>query len=631
MNKFSLILAIVVVSFMSGFFISKIAIAPNYDNASNQNTNNTSQTNDEIPENSEKKQRLGQEAQTKYHYLLAEYLEYIKQKEQAAPPSFEDFLSERKDKMIQDNTYTEEDDKLDKEITAWYKGQSSIEKGRDIYTINGTVSNISENSNNDVMVSAYLNKINKLRPTVPIGHIMPEQAIYYGYTEKLQNDFEFNVNLSGYQNSENTSVNVVAALIPNNVPYNLQATMAGFSYETSEIPLSILSKRKDNQPVKIKLKELQKKEDQSKITIKDIYNGAIVSMYGIDLISKLDKDIKISRSTISSSNVAVLGQAPFGSNLFISSNNTNKEADTSKDISFETIINSHETQITLPIKPKCKIGNSCLLIIKPSNMPLVDISIYSKEPRFKKSRSLYGDDVWFIDNVNFKEGILELRFEDNIIGLMRLRPEQNRTTIIEPFYRKIDLFTGKIKKIELNTEKECSNCDLSIRLSEQDINCDKNGVFKTKDISVLDTSINIDVNSNDAAATINILSMYPQKQMILYSRIPTISTINTWNMYAPTTPNNSFLYGEFPYHKSYKAFIIGIDNNTAKQAVYFNSSNLPDKDVYSTDYLAVNPGFGRFLFNDLVKGRYILYLVSNNKIIHSRVIQVEQKRTLVIN
>jgi len=360
----------------------------------------------------------------------------------------------------------------------------------------------------------------------------------------------------------------------------------------------------------------------------------MVSIYGVDLISKLYDGSKISRSAVASLDEVIrLRSMPAGSSVLVISNTVDPEDRIEKDFCFETTINNNDATITLPQKTRCAIDDSCLLIIKPYNMHTAEISVYSKDPKFRKSKIMGDQDNWFIENVNFKEGILELKINNESFGLMKIEPIKNKTLIIEPGYKTINLFSGNIKKINSSSTSPvaCSKCRVSVRFSEKESHCGENGTFNINDLKTIDNSLNINVDGDDVATTINILSMYPQKELILNSNIPSKTVLKEWSLYAPTTPGKSVVYGEFPYYKGYKSFLIGVDNQVIKEAIYFNKSNLPDKKMYSTSYMSTDHNFGKFVFNDVSNGKYVLHLISGDKIIHSRIVYVENGRTLVIN
>ncbi|HOW17222.1 MAG TPA: hypothetical protein PK443_05860, partial [bacterium] len=215
----------------------------------------------------------------------------------------------------------------------------------------------------------------------------------------------------------------------------------------------------------------------------------------------------------------------------------------------------------------------------------------------------------------------------------KISSRPNITNIIEPVHKNIQELIGKINKIVLSPyhEAPCRKYKINIMLNENEAHTDMNGEFRINDIDIINNYLDLLVEGDDVTAKINIPIIHHHEKLNFNTNIPSEQTIRTWEKILPNTKKNSFIYGEIPYHKSYKAFLIGENNETIKEAYYFNSAMIPDKRTYSTAYNPANKAFSRFLFSDIKEGKYILYLVSGNELIHSRVFNVESNRMVVLN
>lgn len=628
MKKIIFISSFLLFSFTIGFFVRGLLQTPEQQEQTNIEEQPDQET--ALPEKKEK--TIDQDTQKKYYELIAEYMSYINERYDREPISFQDFVNIKKSRSIQDNNYSEEDEKLYNKILEWYSylnDQEEQESEISKYKIYGEISTLKKQllRSSDAMVGVFNNPTYKNMPTVPIGHICFERPKYYSYADPLNRRFEIDVTIKENADGVSDPIYILSMLIPNTVPYNTSIVMSGGNNKTDGVPVSMLSRKKDNKPLKLKLNEPEKRYNSSTLNIKNIHPNNIVWVYGLDLISKLYPEMNITRSVISGiDGVARITKIPSSSVLMISSPNHKT------GFNFETAIAPYEHNITLLNKPYCST-NSCVCLIRPLGFDDPEVSIYSKNPYFKKTIKFKNSEFININTPIMKDAILELRSNGQSFGIMKINSKPETTSLIEPVHKNIQELLGKINKIVLSPyhEAPCRKYKINVMLTENESNTDMSGEFRINDIDTINNYLDILVEGDDVTAKINIPVIHHHEKLNFNTNIPCEQTIRTWEKILPNTKNNSFIYGEIPYHKSYKAFLIGDNNETIKEAYYFNSAMIPDKKTYSTVYDPTNKAFSRFLFSDIKEGKYILYLISGNELIHSRILSVESNRTVVLN
>jgi len=116
MKKIIFISSFLLFSFTIGFFVRGLLQTPEQQ----KQTNIDEQSDQETSPPKEKNKTIDQDTQKKYHELIAEYMSYINERYDSEPISFQDFVNIKKSRSIQDNNYSEEDDKLYNKILEWY-------------------------------------------------------------------------------------------------------------------------------------------------------------------------------------------------------------------------------------------------------------------------------------------------------------------------------------------------------------------------------------------------------------------------------------------------------------------------------------------------------------------------------
>ncbi len=628
MKKSIILLLSIGAAFLLGFLLRGLVIEPGPKSVEqNENTVNPTEN---YPEKADDN-TLGKEAQKKYYELIAEYMDYIKQDGREAPIALDEFVSIRRDRLIQQDKYTANDESLDNEILEWYglTENNESEKVFRSYSISGNIkgSNINDLKDNELLVGSLFNPIKDQSPIIPYGHIAFERPLQYTYINDLAGSFDLNVDILENTNGETDPIYILAMMIPNINPHNTRPIMAGTDNSIFGVPASMLARRKNNEPIKINLKALSSSFDRSDLDIINIHDGSIVSLYGVDQINKLDSSIGILRTVISSKdNTARLKSLPTGSTIMLSSPNNNT------GFWFETELTGRDNKINLEQKPSCRNNSSCLSVIRPLGVKSPEITIYSKNPKLKLSKALSNQKPWSITTPVLKEAFLELKSQNKTLGIMRINTLENKTGIIEPVYKNIGTLTGNIKKIiSPGSHKDCAGCKITIKFSEKEAVCSSSGRFMIEDIDLIDSYMNILVEDKDVDAVVNIPVVYSHKDLRLNSSVPSYTALRSWNMTAPTMPSNTLVYGEIPYHKSYRAFLVGVDNDLTKEAVYFNRLDTPDRKIYSTQHDPNSAGFAKFIFPDIPKGKYVLHLISGDDIIHSRIIYIDKNGAFVLN
>lgn len=629
MKKYTTVLLLTTIAFMVGFLLRGILSRPDIRALKDRKIANGESTRYQEQPYDDSKQ-LSKEAQKKYHELIVEYMDYIKEHDQDPPVSLDDFIVIRRDLLIQEDKYTDQDESMDNQIMEWYTdlerpGASGVLRS---YLISGDIKGLDTKdlNNSDLMIGTLSNPTKDQSPTIPDGHIAFERFSQYTYLSDNAPYFDLNIKVLENDAGESEPIYILALLIPNNPPYNIKPIMSGTDNRVSGVPAHMLSRRKDNRPVEIKLKRTSSSIDVSDLDINNIYDGSILTLYGIDQINKIDPSLNLLRTVISSKDgSARMRSLPSGSQMIINSPNENT------GFWIETTLTGKKNNIRLGKKPYCKKDQSCLNIIRPLGVRSPEITIYSKNPKIKMSKSFKNDNSWHLTAPELKDAYLELKDNNQSLGIMRINTINNKTGIIEPVYKNIVKLAGSINRMgSSKIDKDWSDCKISIKLSEKEGTCSKSGVFELDDVSIIDGHIDLLIEDKDVDATINVPVTYGHNKLNIKANVPSSHILRSWNMLAPTTPSNNFIYGEIPYHKSYRAFLIGFDLDISKEAVYFNKLGIPDRSIYSTHYDPVDGGFGKFLFNDIPKGKYVLHLISGEDIIHSRIIYIDSKSTFVL-
>ena len=78
--------------------------------------------------------------------------------------------------------------------------------------------------------------------------------------------------------------------------------------------------------------------------------------------------------------------------------------------------------------------------------------------------------------------------------------------------------------------------------------------------------------------------------------------------------------------------MIGLDFPYSAEAYYFGGKDsAPSRKLFATPYEPSDPGFGKFMFPNIKPGDYVLYLLTNEAILHTRIITVNTGEVTLIN
>jgi len=560
--------------------------------------------------NVDKKNEPSKEARAEYTKLASEYLEYIRDIEPEDRISFQEFLAMRKNELIQKGRFTEGAAKIDDEISRWQNEGDEA----NVYTINGAVdcSNIKE-KNSIIMVAVFV-------PSSLSG-VLPEQSSAFTFTDCYKRQFDLDLESTSEITAESYTVSIVATAFSNR---SFVPIASGKDKTVEGVPLSMLTKRKNNAEVKIRLYDLKDKMIGTAVTVSG-RGGDILSLYGLDNIAKFIPDFNTFKTTVfGMDGTATLNSLPIGSNICFESFNPEKP-DKKATLITQTLYNRSE--ITIPADAFVKKAPS-VIIIPPRNVPEGDIVILSRSLKNKLTRHFNNFRPTTINYSDTEDAVLDLRIGNKSMGLMPLFIKKDAVTVVEPSHKRINKLCGKIN-IEGGA---CKNCSIKIKYTDKSTTSDAMGRFCLNDINIIDSSLELFIDSDEQNIIATIPVFYSHKDLIVVLSAPGAKLLRQWNNIAPTIPVNGFIYGDHAYYKSYHAFISGLDNNTNREALYIDDiTGLPSKNNFSTSSDQNNAGFGKFIFPDVPQGRYILYLLTPDKIIHSRLIHAESGKITLVN
>ena len=615
MKKILIIILFTIVSFTAGYIISNQAVEEVKASKSSISTTPSIQvepaTVDKMPETTQKR----------YYELVAEYIKYTKDNESyGTPMSFSEFLSSKRDKLIQENKYSSLDEKIYGEIFKWYENiNNGIHAGSESfeYNVRGDIYGVDLDTinNTNMLVGTYLEQT--------AGHVASELPLSYCYINDDNKSFDMKMTLKGSHGIENQAIYLYALAIPKLVPYNVSPIMRGYDEKINGLSPSLLSKRRSNEPASIKMRKI-KDGTSSQLTISSLQPGLMLSMYGVESISSIDPDINISRTTITTQDgIARFKSIGSGSSTIIEAHNSFR---------IKTSILG-DTNIEFPATRSCD-GANCLLVIKPHNIDVAEVTIYANCSKLVSHTLNTTSTNKLFSNIYADSVLLELNSDNNTLGLMKVDLYKEGLLIIEPHPTLIKTLRGRIKKISTGPKQKkrpCVRCNLTAKYSDSEAVTTTSGAFYMENLKSINDSIYINIDSGDIKAVMNIPVMYPQKELVLNIEIPSISLVNAWSAIAPTTPNNTTLYGQYPYDRNYRVFAVGVDMDVVKEALYINSTGYPDKSIKAANFYTTDAGYGRFFFNNLPLGEYVLYFISNNKIIHSRLVSTNKGRITIVD
>jgi hypothetical protein len=265
----------------------------------------------------------------------------------------------------------------------------------------------------------------------------------------------------------------------------------------------------------------------------------------------------------------------------------------------------------------------------PNNIDYGELVVSSIRSLKNKASFSFDDpqiQSFIMNDLDPDETFVELKQKNKSLGIMGVRLRNNETTIVNPVHKKIDKLVGKVHFIKRpNTGiSYCKDCSVEIKYTDKTVNIGWNGNFIIEDIGIIDDQIELLIENNEQKFLVPLVIHNNIKKLGLDLEVPDKRTIELWNRVQPTLPINGIVYGNYTYHKSYKAFLRGLDNKISIEALYFDdvSGNL-SKSKYSAS-------ISKFLFPDISSGAYVLYLVAGTQIIHTRTINVAAGTTTII-
>ncbi len=578
---------------------------------------------------------LNDSARKRYQELMAEYVNYISNEDNKYL-SFKEFMSIRKDELVQNNKYTEKDRNIDNEIKQWLSSYTNskgdlgnVETSR--YSINGSVISPFKNKNDCyILIGVYTMPLNGYSPSIPTNSLSPQAPIANTFLNDCRGgNFSIDFVLSNFEGKETEPVYIAAYAFDEESNLYMFPVAFGMDKNISGIPASLLAKRKHNSLVRIPLKQIDGAAlENINVNIKS-QNGLWVSPYGIDAIARVAADTNLYRTIISGSDdIARLRKLPFGSNIYIQIFDPNKET----RISMVVPSSSQATYIELPreiFRTRTKSANPILVLIPPNNIEQGELIISSiKSIKNKASFSFNNYDLrpLIVEDLDPSDSIIELKQNNESLGIIGVKLRKNEITVLNPIPKSIDKISGKIRFIKASDKQSiyCTDCSVDIKYTDKSVKTGWSGNFNIMQTSIIDDQIELSIEANGQRFLVPLIIHSNIKKLNLDLKLPDQKLLALWDRTEPTLPINGRIYGNYEYHQSYKAFIKGLDNKIALEALYFDeATGTPSRTRYSSS-------FSRFLFTDVPSGSYVLYLTTVTGIIHTRLINVETGTTTII-
>lgn len=571
---------------------------------------------------------LNASARKKYQQLMAEYVDYMSS-ESNKYISFKEFMSIKKDELVQNKEYTEQDIQMDEEIKRWLSSPASTETSR--YTINGTVTSPYKNKDAcSISIGIYTLPMDDEALSIPANSIRTQAPLTNTFIEDCRGgEFSLDLVLSAPEGQETIPIYIAAYAFDGNTNLYSFPMAYGTDKGISGIPPSMLAKRKHNAPVNIVLNEIDRKTlDNVNINIKG-QKELWAYPYGLDGLAKLVPELGLYRTSISAhDDTARLRALPFGSNIYIQLFDPDKEGRT--NILIPSSSKKMDIKLSQNIfKTRPHHSNASLIILPPNNLDDGEIIVSSAGSLKNKANFSFNDaetQTFIMDDLEPKDTLIELRHKNKSLGIMGIRLKKDETTVLNPIPKKIDKMTGRIHLIKSSdaSPPPCKDYLVEIKYTDKSVNTGWRGNFNIDDINIIDDQIELLIEGAEQKFLVPLVVHNNISKLGLDLELPDKKLIARWNRSAPSLPINGMIYGNYTYHKSYKAFLRGIDNNISTEAVYFDdASGMPSGSIYSTSS-------SRFLFSDIPSGGYVLYLVAGTQIIHTRTVNVEAGTVTII-
>lgn len=578
------------------------------------------------------------EIKKSYSIIISEYIKYLRNNPEV---KFNDFISIRRNKLVQSGEYTSADPKIEEKVVSLYN-RINRTGDPDIYDLNSyqifgnllppeglsSLCDMGDKSSLNISVSVYLDPPSKeYEPVIPYGSILPEPPIDQTFVECETGIFELGFILANKVGEEAPPVYIIATAWESSSISNNLLLAKGVDKKTYGLPPSIVAKRKTNDPVTIRMIKSEKHSNESTINIKT-KKDALISLYGLDSIVNLMPDLKVFRTTVAGPNDwANLKAVPTGSSLYINVNSNEVDP-----LQFILPILSE----TMDLDIQRYLGDASVIIIPPSNIKYGNVLLFSKTGENKSQHSFSFDNrrPIRIKRMSPVETFLELRSDGKSLGLMPLDILPSTTSIFEPRPKTINIMKGNIQTINSIKDRKntpCNNCTIRIKYTDKISNTDVNGNFITDDINIIDNKAEIDIETGELSLSYQTNLNRNMDLSTILLKIPSMPLLNSWTKLSPSLPGNSSIYGDYNHH-SFRAFIVGINNKVSREATYFDErTGLPNKKAYSTSFEPDKISYGKFVFMDVPSGNYVLYLLTDSKIIDSRIIKVKTDIVTIIN
>jgi hypothetical protein len=588
------------------------------------------------------REQMSGEAKKNYHQLISEYFNYVEEDDNEKDTSFADFVSIRRGRLVQQGKYPSEQERIEQQVIEWYNKINEINTipGYEVntYYVSGTVlppnkgqslCSMGDRRYLNILVAVYLNQpTHDLFPLTPNNSTISEQPLDYSLVECETGNFQLSFMLGNQIDKESPPIYLVAYVFSATSHNYLVPIAVGTDKKISGIPPSVLSKRKTNQPVMIKVQNLNSTDLYSEISIK-APRDAMVMPYGLDNIASMMPDFSMFRTAIAGTDgVARLKPLPFSSNVLI------EVKDKQKADSFLVVPTTSDLMhIELPDLAESRANS--LLVIPPANIKEGEIIIFSRTEANKALIKFNNQErkPVFVDNIRPIESFLELRSKNKSLGLMPVKIRDGVLSIVEPSPKHIDKIVGKIYLINSLGEENvpCGNCPMNIKYTDRTTSSDGSGSFMINAVDVIDSQAQISIEAAGVNVTYPIITHHPLRVLRLDIAIPSVTLLRTWSQSNPTIPGHGIVFGDYP-KRSFHAFLIGLDSPYSAEASYFTGrSSTPSKKLFTTPYEPSDPGFGKFIFPNVKSGDYILYLLTNDKILHARLLSVGAGGLTLIN
>lgn len=442
----------------------------------------------------------------------------------------------------------------------------------------------SENDSLVAIVEVYDSKINKFFPTKKNMYSLktknPLDSILL-----YCNEFNFEFNFSSY--AEEIYPYITARVLDQKTK---KIIYYGVAEDINGVPISLLSRRKENLAYTIKLKK-NENPDFGDLIINVEKEALIAEIKDLALV-KLKTNLN--QAYLSNEDGQILiKDLPLNSLIPISIIDPGSGA----ILNFEIFMEFPIQNIKIP---PLKFAKTSLTVIH--NKEFSSISSLSNEPKNKINFSLTGN---FEQVLNLEENVTNyFTFSDNNYRTALADISLENNLIIEPSNIFLNEIKGTVFEQAISgSNKPCENCNIELLYSSETSKTVSNGSFyiELKNIFI-EPSVYFYINDNFLVNTLVPKNLSTLKMDVL---IPDKDLIRYFNSISPTRKNNSIVFGKGKGR-------VFLNNNTVfKEAKYIS-----DKNIY--------------FIPDLEFGKYTLFVVENNFVTHIRTIKILNSGSVII-